>query len=96
VRDHLADAACAATNSADGNGGRCDLSHLRKSGRADGKRTTNAAPRPQRPELAVAAYRRIAYDYGVGNELYRLMLYETKSEAGFRTRWLRDAQLVLA
>jgi hypothetical protein len=53
-------------------------------------------PRPQRPELAVAAYRRIAYDYDVGNELYRLMLYETKSEAGFRTRWLRDAQLVLA
>jgi hypothetical protein len=53
-------------------------------------------PRPQRPEVAVAAYRRIAYDYDVGNELYRLMLYETKSEAGFRTRWLRDAQLVLA
>ncbi|HEX7310625.1 MAG TPA: hypothetical protein VF232_05545 [Gaiellaceae bacterium] len=53
-------------------------------------------PRPQRPELAVAAHPRIAYHYDVGNERYRLMLYETKSEAGFRTRWLRDAQLVLA
>jgi hypothetical protein len=53
-------------------------------------------PRPQPPDLAVAPDRRIAYHYAVGNELYRLMLYETKSEAGFRTRWLRDAQLVLA
>ena len=32
----------------------------------------------------------------LGNELCRLMLSETKSEAGFRTRSLRDAQLVLA
>jgi hypothetical protein len=47
-------------------------------------------------ELAVAAHRRIAYDYDVGNELYLLMLYETKIEAGFRTRSLRDAQLVRA
>jgi hypothetical protein len=52
--------------------------------------------RPQRPVLAVAACRRIAYHYDVGNELYRLMLYETKIEAGFRTRSLRDAQLVVA
>ena len=52
--------------------------------------------RPQRPDRAVAAHPRIAYHYDVGNELYRLMLYETTSEAGFRTRWLRDAQLVLA
>jgi hypothetical protein len=40
--------------------------------------------------------RGIAYHYDVGNELYRLMPYETKSEAGLRTRWLRDAQLLLA
>jgi cyclopropane fatty-acyl-phospholipid synthase-like methyltransferase len=46
--------------------------------------------------LAVAACRRIAYHYDVGNEPYHLMLYETKSEARFRTRSLRDAQLVLA
>ena len=53
-------------------------------------------PRPQRPDLAVAAHPRIACHYDGGNELYRLMLYETKSEAGFRTRSLRDAQLVFA
>ena len=39
---------------------------------------------------------RIAYHYDVGNELDHLMLHETKSEAGIRTRSLRDAQLVLA
>ncbi len=52
--------------------------------------------RPQSPDLAVAAYRPIAYHYGVGNGLFHLMLYETQSEAGFPTRWLRDAQPVIA
>ena len=53
-------------------------------------------PSPQRPDLAVAAHPQIAYHYDVGNELYHLMLHDTKSEAGIRTRSLRDAQLVLA
>ena len=44
----------------------------------------------------VAAHRPIAYQYGIGNEPYRLTLHETKSAAGFRTRLLRDTQLARA
>ena len=48
------------------------------------------------PDLAVAARPRIAYHYDVDIQVYHLMLYETTSEGGLRTRSLRDAQLVRA